>query len=151
MKKLISNQLRIDPQEIIIERAHRVGRKTSGESKPRPIIAKFLKYKDRDAVLKARRNLKGTRQTIREDFSERILKKRKDLLPKLNEARNDGKIAYLSYDKLVIKEPRHHQFAPGFPGHSSPYNGFIHQPVFIPDPRFQSPRPSFNGPAQSST
>ena len=110
VKELIDNQLKMNSQDIIIERAHRVGRKVPEKS--RPIIAKFLNYKDRDAVLKARKNLKGSRQVIREDFSERILQKRKDLIPKMNEARNEGKIAYLSYDKLVIKEPRHHQFAP---------------------------------------
>jgi len=141
IKNLVSNKLHIDTDDLIIERAHRVGRKKPDSTKPRPIIAKFLSFKDRDAVLKARKNLKGTRQIIREDFSDRVLQKRKDLLPQMNEARNEGKIAYLSYDKLIIKQPRHGHYAsgPGISGQPA-FNGFLPQPVFIPGP-FPSPMP----------
>lgn len=58
VKELISNKLQLQSQDIVIERAHRVGRKKSSGDKPRPIIAKFLNYKDRKLVLKAKRRLK---------------------------------------------------------------------------------------------
>lgn len=41
--------------------------------------------------------------------SKKILQKKpwkKELLPKLKEERDNGKIAYLKGDKLVVKEPR---------------------------------------------
>ena len=43
---LISSQPELDTKDIVIVRAHHVGKKRSG-SKPRPIIAKFLCYKCR--------------------------------------------------------------------------------------------------------
>ena len=44
--------------------------------------------------------------TVREadDYSQRVVTRRKELLPKMREARENGKIAYLSFDKLVVKD-----------------------------------------------
>ena len=44
---------------LVIERAHRVGRPRS-DSKPRKIVVRFLNYKDRKAVFKAKKKLHGT-------------------------------------------------------------------------------------------
>ncbi len=41
-----------------------------------------------------------------EDFSSRTLEKRKSLIPKLEEARKAGKIAYFVADRLVVKDNR---------------------------------------------
>lgn len=101
IQELINNKLGIETP-CIIERAHRVGRKQAGRSRPRTIVAKFLSYKAREAILKARKNLKGTNIYVREDFSDIVNAKRRELLPKLKEARQQGSIAYLRYDKLVI-------------------------------------------------
>ncbi|KAK9873423.1 hypothetical protein WA026_022487 [Henosepilachna vigintioctopunctata] len=38
------------------------------------------------------------------DYSKEALKKRRQLQTKLVEERNEGNIAYLKYDKLIIKE-----------------------------------------------
>ena len=45
--------------DFVIERAHRVGR-TRSHSKLRKIVARFLNYKDREAIFKARKKLHET-------------------------------------------------------------------------------------------
>ena len=37
---------------------------------------------------------------VNEDFSMRVVSRRKELIPEMKEARDRGKIAYLSYDKV---------------------------------------------------
>lgn len=86
-----------------IERAHRVGVRSKANS-PRSIVVKFAYYKDRDAVYRNRRLLKGSSIYVNEDLSERIMAKRRAQMDRLIEARNNNKIAYFSYDRLVIKE-----------------------------------------------
>ena len=34
----------------------------------------------------------------------RVVSRRKELIPEMKEARDRGKIAYLSYDRLVVKD-----------------------------------------------
>ena len=46
-----------------IGRAHRVGRRSSAESKGRKIVARFLNYKDRESVLKAKKSC-GERMSL---------------------------------------------------------------------------------------
>ena len=72
---------------IVIERAHRVGRRSSAESKPRKIVACFLNYKDRESMLKVKKKLRGTNVFVNEDYSDRVIKKRMDLMRELKEAR----------------------------------------------------------------
>ena len=83
LKDLISNTLQIDADNIEIERAHRVGKKRPTSDKPRTIVAKFLNYKHRGMVLNERRKLKGSNLIIREDFSDRVVAKRRELLPQM--------------------------------------------------------------------
>ena len=139
IKEVITNKLQLDGDQITIERAHRTGKKKPG--KPRTIVAKFLSFKDREMILKSKRNLKGSRVSIREDFSERVNAKRKELLPKLQEARKEGKIAYLSYDKLVI---RHSTRSSSNMNYGLAHLGCnqANSPPFLP-PFSQSVRPSF--------
>ena len=85
-----------------IERAHRIGKKRP--DKPRPVVVKFLNHKDRQKVLSCGKNLKGSNVFVRDDVSERMMAKRSELYDDLKEARRNGKIAYFSLDKLVIKD-----------------------------------------------
>ena len=41
---------------------------------------------------------------INEDLSQRVMARRRELMPRLREAREQGKIAYLTYDKLVVRD-----------------------------------------------
>ena len=59
--------------EIEIERAHRLGRKRD-DGKPRPIVAKFLRYQDKEFIRKKAYLLKGTKFGIAEQFPKRLPK-----------------------------------------------------------------------------
>ena len=89
---------------MMIERAHRVGKKRSS-GKPRPIV-KFSSSKDCGKVLKSRRLLKGTGISIREDFSDKIANKKRKLIPQMLKEGKNGKVAYLRYDKLIVHDKR---------------------------------------------
>ena len=104
VKEILATKLNIDAKRVEIERAHRVGKKEDGANRPRTIVAKMLRYKDRANILKNAHKLKGTDIVINEDVSDSIQSKRKELLPKLHEAKKQGKIAYFTLDRLVIKD-----------------------------------------------
>ena len=68
-----------EADEMKIERAHRLG--SSSNNKFSPIIVKFTYFKDRQTVFRAAKENLGRRSsiTIREDFSLRVRKQRKQL------------------------------------------------------------------------
>ena len=78
--------------DFVVESAHRFGRPRS-DSKPRKIVARFLNYKDREAVFKAKKKLHGTNMLVKEDYSDRVIKKRMELMPKLKETRRKNQRA----------------------------------------------------------
>lgn len=81
-----------------MERAHRAGRPKNGNStRPRPIVFKFLRYEDKEAVREKAKYLKGTNIYVNEDFPEAVLQKRKEYLPAMRAARERREIAYLRY------------------------------------------------------
>ena len=41
---------------------------------------------------------------MNDDYSQRVITRRKELIPQMREARERGKVAYLSFDKLVVKD-----------------------------------------------
>ena len=91
---------------MIIERAHRlsVPRKPN---KHRPIIVKFLTYKDRSKVIeKGRDKLKDTDYGVSEDFPFEVRDTRRKLVPFMLRARDQGKKAFISYDKLLIEKQK---------------------------------------------
>lgn len=92
--------------EIELDRTHRMGKK--GGPTPRPIIARFLRWKDKTRVLeKARSRLKNTDVKMGEDFSEKVRAQRKNLIPHMVQARKEGKWASLRFDKLLIDKVPH--------------------------------------------
>lgn len=104
VREFLKNKLKIDPKSIEIERAHRTGSVKQNTGKTRPIVVKFLRYKDKDLILaKARAHLKNTLIYVNEDFSDLLRKKRADLIPAMKQARDEGKYAVINYDRLVIK------------------------------------------------
>ncbi|KAI8483400.1 hypothetical protein Bbelb_388630 [Branchiostoma belcheri] len=102
-EEVLRNKLRLNTDNIEIEQAHRNGK--PGEQ-PRPIVVKFLRYKDKQNILRQAKMLKGTQIFINEDFSDKIRQKRKDLQPALRAARERGQVAYIRFDKLIISDRR---------------------------------------------
>ncbi|XP_052256425.1 uncharacterized protein LOC127861783 [Dreissena polymorpha] len=83
---------------IKFERVHRSpGVPTAG--KVRNIVAKFSYFKDREMVRKRWKELDGTVFGV---FPQDVIQKRRKLVPKMKDARRQGKRAYLAYDTLYI-------------------------------------------------
>ncbi|CAH1275563.1 Hypp9364 [Branchiostoma lanceolatum] len=91
VESVMKEKLNLDPMNIEIERAHRNGRFQDG-GRPRPIVAKLLRCKDRDTIIQRAKYLKGSNIYINEDFSEKVRQKRKELIQKMKEARERGDI-----------------------------------------------------------
>lgn len=109
VREMLATKLAIPTQEaneMRIERAHRIGtkREVGTNSRPRTIIVKMERFKDRDMVKRKAKECRIRGLYINEDVSQRVSEKRKELLPKLKQAKADGKIAFFSYDKLIIKD-----------------------------------------------
>ena len=110
VRTYIKDELGIESENIQIERAHR----PPGKYKPRPVIAKFSFYKDKNKILRKYKDkvktkrengtLRSDEETVRisEDFPENVRRIRKLLIPFMKDAIESGKRAYLRFDKLVI-------------------------------------------------
>ena len=86
--------------EFVIERAHRLGKKITS-----PIIVKFLSFRDKMTVMSAARNARDTCEArVMNDFTDKTRKQRSTLIPHMIRAREQGKKAYLAYDKLVVEK-----------------------------------------------
>jgi len=103
--KVLREKMDIEGAEI--ERAHRVGKVKNG--KPRTIVAKFLRYKDKEMVLANWKGLKGTRIYVKEDFSADTLQLRSKLWTEVLNLRRQGKYAILKYDKIYQRNFRNEQ------------------------------------------
>ena len=105
--KFLEDELNITDsrKRIEFQRVHRLGKpRSSGD--PRPIIARFLRYQDREEVMqKARAKLKGKGYAVVEDFPKELYELRKRQQNKLKRARQDGLKAFFSKkfpDRLYI-------------------------------------------------
>ena len=114
VKDLLKKKLNI-PGEVDIKRSHRVGKKTkaghhlgnasqskSKEQKPRPTVAKISSWKVKENILHEARRKRPEDIMFLHDLSKRTLERRQELIPKMLEARKQGKIAYMVMDKLII-------------------------------------------------
>lgn len=72
--QIVQEKLGIEVCKADIDRSHRVGRKVSGATKPRPIIVKFVSYRKRAEIFREKRKLAKTGLTIREDLTRERLK-----------------------------------------------------------------------------
>ena len=105
--RLLSEEL--DINDVVIERAHRVKaysheKKNSKKLRSRTIVCKLLSFVDKARILKNSHRLKGTTYYVNEDFSKETLAYRKELWEKVKTLRKEGKVAYLNYKSIVVKE-----------------------------------------------
>ena len=89
-------------QNLSFQNVYRIGAYSESKGRPRPILAIFASYKDREAIRKASSDLKHTNVSIREHFSSEILKRRRALIPLLREARLKNRYSVLRGDILQI-------------------------------------------------
>ena len=97
--EFLSNQLCFHhPEETEFQRIHRIGKKGD---RPRMIIARFLRYADRERVMKNPFKLKETDFKIFEDLPKELFSLRKKYLPAFYEAKKAGKKAVID-GKLIV-------------------------------------------------
>jgi len=101
LQSFLSNKLGLS--RLSFERVHRVPTKRdSSRASPRPIVAKFTYFKDRESVRRSGYKLKGTNFGINEQFPDEIEKKRRDLYPLMRHFRKENKRVVLVRDKLFV-------------------------------------------------
>ena len=87
------------------QRVHRLGKQNPSSGKPRQIIARFLKYPDREEVMANAKKLKGKNYGISADLPKEIMERRRKKMQRFKKAKGEGKTAYFSRrepDKLFI-------------------------------------------------
>lgn len=104
VKDLFRNKLGIS-EDVIIERAHRLG-KINEDKSPRTIIIKLLDFQNKNKILSLSRKLKGTGIFINEDFANETMEIRKKLWEDVKRFRKEGKFAIIKYDKIFVREFR---------------------------------------------
>lgn len=98
VREMLTTKLKLDANTIQIERAHRMGKFKTDLSRPRTVVVKLLRYKDKERILeKARVHLRSTSIYINEDFSERLRKKRAELMSAMRKERAKGN------DRLIVR------------------------------------------------
>ena len=97
----LTENLAMDVTKDHFERVHRIGKRTQG--KDRPIVAMCGRYKTKEQIIRAARDRKPDGLYINEDFSEAVRKERKALSGLMKTKRENELTAYLSYNKLIVK------------------------------------------------
>ncbi|XP_054626409.1 uncharacterized protein LOC129178322 [Dunckerocampus dactyliophorus] len=90
-------------QNITFHRVHRLGDKKPENRRPRPIVAKFEHFKQKEQVKGRGRELKGTDFSINDQFPREILDRRRRLFPVRRKFINEGCRAVITVDKLFVK------------------------------------------------
>lgn len=104
IKEFMSKQLKLSAEtvnNITFHRVHRLGPRNNN-NRPRPIIAKFEHYKQKDQVRQQGRQLKGTDYGLNDQYPKEIMQRRKVLFPIRKNMMKEGKKAIISLDKLYI-------------------------------------------------
>lgn len=105
VRELCRDKLGVELREEALCRTHRVGRQPqpgpNGEKRHRPIIVRFVSYRDRRLVYGAKKNLKGSGITVREDLTSQRLEVLKKAIERHGLRRTwslDGRVFWLDKD-----------------------------------------------------
>ena len=94
----------VDARSVEIQRVNRIGKNKNGV--PRPILARFLRYKDCEGILSLGHRLKGRNFQLFKDLPTEIIEKRRPKVEVLKQARRNGIPASFSAaqpDKSYVK------------------------------------------------
>lgn len=89
IKDFIKNQLKLTLDTVDKITFHRIGPKSN--ARPRPIVAKFEQFKQKELVKSRGRQLKGTTFGLNDQYPKEIQECRKILYPILKDSRNNNK------------------------------------------------------------
>lgn len=104
LRQHLVDALKLTKEEADNMRFERVHRSPSEpiSGRTRSIVAKFTYFKDREHVRKQWKHLSGTHYNVFEQFPQEVVAKRKRLVPKMKEARRQGKRSWIVFDTLYI-------------------------------------------------
>ncbi|XP_045777458.1 protein unc-13 homolog C-like [Maniola jurtina] len=101
MIHIIDQKIGVPVQASEIQSVKRLGKKNS---KPRPVSVVLTTLGSKINILKNKKRLDGTGIYVSQEFPVPILEKRRMLKAQLKTEIEKGNVAYLNYDKLIIKE-----------------------------------------------
>lgn len=101
IKKPFKSDLNIDIEKNAINNIYRIGKRSIESNKPRPVLCSFVNGWIKNEIMRNKKHLKEIYVT--EDYPKEVLAKRKALQAEMMEERKKGNIAFLKYDKLVVK------------------------------------------------
>ena len=93
--EIFQEKLEAEVAQTDISRMHRLGKKRTDEDKPRPIIVRFLSYRQRKHVFDRKKKLKGQRLLITENLTKKrntLFKQCIEVYGKMNCWTLDGRI-----------------------------------------------------------
>lgn len=99
IQAILREKMNISPT---IDVVHRTGQPMPG--KPRPVVVRFVKHKDRQDCLKSTPKLKGSDIYISEDLSKATVDIQKLKRPELDDKRRQGYVAYFSGSRIIAKK-----------------------------------------------
>ncbi|ONI45401.1 hypothetical protein AN641_04290 [Candidatus Epulonipiscioides gigas] len=103
VKDFMIQQLKLPTEtvnQITFHLVHRIGQRNTTNNLPRPIIAKFEHFKQKQQVQCQGRQLKGTDFVLNDQFPREIMQRRKQLHPIWKKMIQQGKKAIITVDKL---------------------------------------------------
>ena len=83
-----------------VDRVQRIGPRLP--NKPRKILAAFADNHDKNYVKSFRKNIEDTQMFMHDQYPPDVVAYRKKLVPVLKRAKDDGKEAYIKYNKLIV-------------------------------------------------
>ncbi|CAH2102355.1 unnamed protein product [Euphydryas editha] len=101
--EIITNIVKVEIQETELQSIRRMGKKGD---RPRPISVTLSTLSKKIQILKNKKNLSKTNIYIKEEFPPNILKMRTELKIEQQKEIEKGNIAFLKYDKLIIKNKK---------------------------------------------
>ena len=102
VQQMIKEKLGIT-EPIEIDRCHRIS-KQKKPNRPRTVICRITKFKDKQKILKNAKHLKGSGIYIYEGFCKETIELRKTLWDQVLEYRRQNKFAYLNYRSIVVRD-----------------------------------------------
>lgn len=103
--EIITNIVKVEIQETELQSIRRMGKKGD---RPRPVSVTLSTLGKKIQILKNKKNLSNTNIYIKEEFPPNILKMRTELKIEQQKEIEKGNIAFLKYDKLIIKNKKEH-------------------------------------------
>lgn len=102
LRQFLAQEMNIT-QHVELGNVHRFGKKSDTyNSPPRPIVARFIYWRDLEAVKKAGKFLKGKHFGVNEQFPTEIEDRRKKLYPIMKEEKKKKSKVVLKRDKLYV-------------------------------------------------